>query len=145
MTSHQIMEGQSVSWKDSLEMNCLAHFKYKEHSSTKEVPGSRGPTGKGDNHKGSQDWTSFTPESIYSRLRIYHMAYYSHEYTVGSDHSSIQMEICIGNSEVRRLAFKWNIGHMKGEISNWLKEIWTSFPAQASFFYKLRVVSKLFR
>ena len=41
-----------------------------------------------------------------SRLDFYHKAYYFHQYEVESDHSPIKLEISIGNSEIRYLAFK---------------------------------------
>lgn len=50
------------------------------------------------------------------------MAYVIHGYSVGSDHSTIQTEICIGNGEVRRVMFEWNVTYLKGEFADKLKE-----------------------
>ena len=47
-----------------------------------------------------------------SRLETYHTAYFIHGYSVGSDHSPVQVEISIGNGEVRKSIFKWNITHL---------------------------------
>lgn len=46
----------------------------------------------------------YTPSN--STMDIKKMAYYIHGYSVGSDHSPVQIEICIGSGEVRRAAFK---------------------------------------
>ena len=64
---------------------------------------------------------------------------------VGSDHSLIQLEISIGTSEVRDLAFKWNAAHLEGEIADLLRDKWAGLPAHTSFFSKLRTISRLYR
>ena len=52
----------------------------------------------------------YTPSP--SRLEIYHTTYVTHDYSVGSDHLPVQLEINIGNGEVRKSTFKWNISHL---------------------------------
>ena len=79
------------------------------------------------------------------RLGIHHKTYYIHGYTLDSDYSPIQMEINIGNSEVRTSAFKWNVSHLQGKILNQLSKTWAGLPAQTSFFSKLKVISRLYR
>lgn len=55
------------------------------------------------------------------------------------------MELCIGEGEVRKSAFKWNVEHLKGETGTKLRDKWDSLPKDASFFYKLRHISMYFR
>ena len=80
-----------------------------------------------------------------SRLSIHHGDYFIHGYSVGSDHSPIQIELRIGSGEVRKSAFKWNIFYLQGEITGKLRERWKALPKNASFFYKLRNISRLYR
>lgn len=70
----------------------------------------------------------YTPNQ--SKLGFHHKSYFIHEYTVGSDHFSIQLEISIGNSEVRDAAFKLNVSHLQGEISDVFSNKWAGLPAQ---------------
>lgn len=53
-----------------------------------------------------------------------HKSYYIHEYTVGSDHSLIQLEFSIENNEVRDSASKWNVSHLQIEIPDFLSDKW---------------------
>ena len=46
----------------------------------------------------------YTPKQ--SRLKIHHTAYFIHDYSVGSDHSPVQLKICIGNGEARKSTIK---------------------------------------
>ena len=85
----------------------------------------------------------YTPSN--SNMDIKQMAYYIHGYSMGLDHSPVQMEICIGSGEVRRAAFKWNVSYMEGEFATQLKEKWASLPIDASFFQKLRQITRLYR
>ena len=85
----------------------------------------------------------YTPKQ--SRLSIQHGNYFIHGYSVGSDHSPVQIELCIGNSEVRKSAFKWNIFYLQGEITAKLRERWEALPKDATFFFKLRNISRLYR
>ena len=62
----------------------------------------------------------YTPNQ--RRLGFHHKTYYIHGYTVGSDHSPIQLEISIGNSEVKASAFKWNVSHLQGDIGDLLSD-----------------------
>ena len=64
---------------------------------------------------------------------------------MGSDHSPVQMEICIGEDGARRSAFKWNILHLKGETARALREKWSGLLEDSYFFQKLRHVTRLFR
>ena len=50
-------------------------------------------------------------------LEINHKAYFIHGYSVGSNHVPIQIELTIGNGEVRKLALKWNIALLKGDMT----------------------------
>ena len=84
-----------------------------------------------------------TPSS--SRLGIKNVEYFIHGYTVGSDHAPVQFGIQVGNNATRGTAFKWNISHLKGEITEALEEKWTSLPEGASFFHKLRNTTRFYR
>ena len=77
-------------------------------------------------------------------LEIYHTAYFIHGYSVGSDHSPVQLEISIGNGEVRKSTFKWNITHLHGETCDILSECWNKLPRDASFFSNIRYISKVY-
>jgi hypothetical protein len=46
----------------------------------------------------------YTPK--HSRLGIRCLAYFIHGYSVGSDHSPVQLEIAIGDEGVRKSAYK---------------------------------------
>ena len=85
----------------------------------------------------------YTP--THNNMDIKQTAYYIHGYSMGSDHSPVQIEICIGSGEVRRAAFKWNVSYMEGEFATQLKEKWASLPIDASFFQKLRQITRLYR
>ena len=73
------------------------------------------------------------------------MAYFIHGYSVGSDNAPVQMELRIGSGETRKTTFKWNVTYLKGEFSGKLKKKWEGLPANATFFFKLRQISRLYR
>ena len=85
----------------------------------------------------------YTPSS--SRLGIKCVEYFIHGYTVGSDHAPVQIGIQVGNNTTRGTGFKWNISHLKGEVTEALEEKWTSLPEGASFFHKLRSTTRFYR
>ena len=85
----------------------------------------------------------YTPNQ--SRLGFHHNAYYIHGYSVGSDHSTVQIEINIGSRDVRTSKFKWKVIHLKSEISDFLSDKWAGLPTQTSFFSKLRIISRIYR
>ena len=85
----------------------------------------------------------YIPEK--SKLEIHHKSYFIHGYPVGSDHAPVQIELHIGNHEVRKSAYKWNIAHLKGDMMAKLREIWERMPADATFFAKLRHVTRFYR
>ena len=51
----------------------------------------------------------------------------------------------IGSSEVWKATFKWNLTYLKGELAGKLKEKWESLPTKATFFQKLRHITRLYR
>ena len=85
----------------------------------------------------------YTPNQ--SRLEIHHTAYFIHGYSVGSDHSPVQIELNIENGEVRKSTFKWNISHLQGEICDTLSECWNKLLGDTSFFSKIRYISRVYR
>ena len=80
-----------------------------------------------------------------SKMEISHKAYFIHGYPVGSDHAPVQLESNIGSGETRKLAFKWNIAHLKGETTTKLHEIWERLPRDAAFFSILRHITRFYR
>ena len=85
----------------------------------------------------------YTPKQ--GRLSIHHWDYFIHGYSVGSDHSPIQIELRIGSKEGKKSAFKWNMFYLKDEIIGKLGERWEELPKDTLFFYKLRNISRLYR
>lgn len=85
----------------------------------------------------------YTPVNALGNTR--HTPYFIHGYSVGFDHSPVQVEICLGPERSKKLPFKWNVDHLKGEIADQLGHMWASLPFEMSFFAKLRRVSRLFR
>jgi exonuclease III len=81
---------------------------------------------------------------IQSKLDINHTAYFIHGYMVGSDHSPVQIEVSIGSGEVRKTTYKWNVSHLK-EFAGKMTEKWDSLPIEATFFQKLRHISRFYR
>lgn len=81
----------------------------------------------------------------HSRLRIHQKKYFIHGYKVGLDHTLVQIEISFGKKEARNMAFKWNVSYLRGEIIDLLEERWKRCPNDASFFYKLRHITRLYR
>lgn len=77
----------------------------------------------------------YTP--AYNILELNQKAYFIHGYSVGSDHSSVQVEVSIGSGEVRKTACKWNVTYLKEEFADKLKENWDNLPTKAFFFHKL--------
>lgn len=73
-----------------------------------------------------------------------HMTYFIHGHPVGSDHTPIQLEICMGPENIRKLAFKWNVPHFRGEMAEKLCHMWATLPLEAPFFAKLRKVSRFY-
>ena len=78
-------------------------------------------------------------------MEIHHTAYFIHGYSVGSDHSPVQIELNIENGEVRKSTFKWNISHLQGEICDTLSECWNKLLGDTSFFSKIRYISRVYR
>ena len=85
----------------------------------------------------------YTP--MHSQLNITQKAYFIHGYPVGSDHSLVQVEMSIGSGELRKTSFKWNVSYLKGEFAGQLREKWESLPRDATFFQKLRHITRLYR
>jgi len=56
--------------------------------------------------------------SKYSRLGIRCLAYFIHGYTIGSDHTPVQLEIDIGEEGVRKSAYKWNLIYFDDKMYN---------------------------
>lgn len=52
----------------------------------------------------------------HSKLDINQRTYFTHGYSVGSDHTPVQIKLSIGDGEVRRATFKWNVTSLKGEF-----------------------------
>ena len=46
---------------------------------------------------------------------------------------------------MRTSTLKWNVTHLDGEISDLLSDKWAELPTQASFFSKLRIISRIYR
>lgn len=84
----------------------------------------------------------YIPEN--SKMAINHKAYFIHVYPVDSDHAPVQIKVHIGNHEVRKSAFKWNVAHLKGEMTAKLREIWERLSRDATFFSKLRHVTRYY-
>ena len=57
----------------------------------------------------------------------------------------MQLEIGIGSGEIRHTPFKWNVAYLKGEFAGQLREKWESLPTDATFFQKLRHITRLYR
>lgn len=55
------------------------------------------------------------------------------------------MEIKIGRGEIRKTTLKWNVTYLKGEAAGKIREKWAGLPANASFFFKLRHISRIYR
>lgn len=85
----------------------------------------------------------YTP--LHSRLGIHQRTYFIHGYPVGSNHSLVQIEISIGSGEERKMLFKWNVSCFPREIIDMLKEQWNRCPRDASFFYKLRHITIMYK
>ena len=85
----------------------------------------------------------YTPTQ--SRLGVKHTTYFIHEYSVGSDHSPVQMEVYVGEEGARKFAFKWNITHLKGETTKALRDRWSSLPGGSFLFHKLQNVTRHYR
>ena len=71
-------------------------------------------------------------------------SYSIHGHSVGSDHSSVQVELHIEQEKVRRSSYKWNVAHLGGEIGERLRKRWERFPKDASFFFKLKNITRLY-
>ena len=85
----------------------------------------------------------YTP--MHSRLGVKQSKYFIHGYSVGSDHSPVQLEVYVGEEGGRKSSFKWNISHLKGETTMALRDRWESITGENSFFQKLRNVTRFFR
>lgn len=46
---------------------------------------------------------------------------------------------------MRITTFKWNVSCLKGEIADKLEEMYKQLPGDASFFHKMRNVSRYYR
>ena len=62
----------------------------------------------------------YTPKQ--SRLNIHHGEYLIYGYSVGSDHSPVQIELRIGSGKVKKSTFKWNVFYLKGELIGKFRE-----------------------
>lgn len=82
---------------------------------------------------------------VQSKLDIIQTAYFIHGYAVWSDHAPVQIEVKIGSGETWKIAFKWNVSYLTGEFLGQLKEKWVGLPTNATFFFKLRHISRLYR
>lgn len=85
----------------------------------------------------------YTPNCMRGNLR--HMEYFIHRYPVGSDHSPVQVGLCLGQEVIRKSSYKWNVSHLKGEIASQLKHMWATLPQGMTFFSKLRKVARFYR
>lgn len=74
---------------------------------------------------------------VHSRLNIKKLAYFIHGYSVGSYHSLVQVELCIGSKETQKSALKWNVAYLKGEVADRLRKNWEGFLKETLFFHKL--------
>ena len=81
----------------------------------------------------------YTP--TYSKVEMRLFSYFIHGHAVGSDHALVQVELHIGQGEVRKFSYKWNVAHLGGEIGERLRERWDSLPRDASFFFKPRNIT----
>ena len=73
-----------------------------------------------------------------------HTIYFIHGYSVGSDHSPVQLEVAIGQGEVQKSTYKWNVAHLGGDIGDKLREKWASLPKEASFLFKFRNITRYY-
>lgn len=71
--------------------------------------------------------------------------YYIHGYSVGSDHSPVQIEINIGKERIKRTTFKWNTSHLSEDFIYELRTRWDRLSDDASFFFKLKHITRFFR
>ena len=85
----------------------------------------------------------YTPKQ--SKLNIHQGSYFIHGHSVGSDHSPVQVELSIGSGEGRKTSFKWNMFYLKGDMIERLRERWEALPKEATFFFKLRNIARLYR
>ena len=85
----------------------------------------------------------YTP--THSILGVKHTNYFIHGYSVGSDHSPVQLEVYVGEEGERKSSFKWNISHLKGKTTAALRDRWVNIPGECSFFFKLRNVTRFYR
>lgn len=63
------------------------------------------------------------------------MSYFINGYSVGLDHSPVQVEICTGQENIKKSPLKWNITRLKGEVVDQLRHMWATLPSE-SFFFK---------
>ena len=56
----------------------------------------------------------------------------------------MQLEILIGNEEVRKTTFKWNVSHLQ-DTCNRLEECWNKLLEDASFFSKMRHITRIYK
>ena len=134
-----ISEVERGTWNELLStFQILDYFSHEEGLRFSWTNGQ-----SGNSRRLARLYRFYTPNQ--SRLGFHHNAYYIHGYSVGSDHSPVQIEINIGSRDVRTSTFKWNVIHLKGEISNLLSDKWTGLPIQTSFFSKLRIISRIYR
>ena len=80
-----------------------------------------------------------------SRLKIHHTIYFIHGHSMGLDHSPVQLEICIGDGEIRKSTYKWNVAHLQEETCELLRECWSKLPQTTYFFSKIRHISRVFK
>ena len=85
----------------------------------------------------------YTPKV--SSLGINHKTYFIHGYPVGSNHALVQIELHIENKEIRKSTFKWNVAHLKCEMITKLRDMWENQHGDATFFSKLRHITRHYR
>lgn len=73
-----------------------------------------------------------------------HTIYFIHGYSVGSDHSPVQLEVAIGQGEVQKSTYKWNVAHLGGDIGDKLRKKWASLPKEASFLFEFRNITRYY-
>jgi hypothetical protein len=64
----------------------------------------------------------YTPTQ--NKLNMYQTTYFIHDYSVGSDHVPIHLELHIDCRVCRKAVFKWNIFYLKEEVKEKMEEKW---------------------
>ena len=82
---------------------------------------------------------------VSSKIEMNQTSYYIHGYSVGSDHSPVQLEVVFGQGKALKSTYNWNVAHHKGDIGDKLQEKWTNLPLDASFLFKFRNITRYYR